>query len=332
MRPRKPFAVLGAALAALVGLAGPAATQVPLIPVPPAASAASSLPDPDGTLVEELVVVARERGPAWWRVSNGQSTVYVLGVPTVTPKGLAWDRSGLERRLQGANLVILPFSNVGVGVLGAPGALFNLMRLRSRSPIEDHLNGDLRVRFVAARTRIGQPANRYGTRNALAAGLILAQDYRDHAKLTAADPGKTIGRLAKAQRVKVEAKTYDVGPIMGAAIRTPQAAQSACLDDVLQEIEAGPGAADRAAHAWADGDVPNALGGERSYERCMASAAGAGALDAKLKADQAAAIAHALKTPGHAIAVVQLRPLLSQGGVLDRLRAQGFEVKTPGDE
>jgi hypothetical protein len=31
------------------------------------------------------------------------------------------------------------------------------------------------------------------------------------------------------------------------------------------------------------------------------------------------------------VAVVQLRPLLSQGGVLDRLRAQGLEVKTPGD-
>jgi hypothetical protein len=30
--------------------------------------------------------------------------------------------------------------------------------------------------------------------------------------------------------------------------------------------------------------------------------------------------------------VVQLRPLLSQGGVLDRLRSQGFTVKTPGEE
>ena len=35
--------------------------------------------------------------------------------------------------------------------------------------------------------------------------------------------------------------------------------------------------------------------------------------------------------PGHAIAVVPLRTLLSQGGVLDRLRAQGYEIGTPGD-
>jgi hypothetical protein len=29
---------------------------------------------------------------------------------------------------------------------------------------------------------------------------------------------------------------------------------------------------------------------------------------------------------------VQLRPLLAQGGVLDRLRGAGYVVKTPGEE
>ena len=43
-------------------------------------------------------------------------------------------------------------------------------------------------------------------------------------------------------------------------------------------------------------------------------------------------IERALKTPGHAIAVVPLRPLLAQGGVLDQLRAKGFTVTTPGEE
>ena len=44
------------------------------------------------------------------------------------------------------------------------------------------------------------------------------------------------------------------------------------------------------------------------------------------------AIAGALKQPGHAIVLVQLRPLLAQNGVLDRLHAQGFTVKTPGED
>ena len=60
--------------------------------------------------------------------------------------------------------------------------------------------------------------------------------------------------------------------------------------------------------------------------------AGARTFDAQAKADQIADIKEALKTPGHAIAVVPLRPLLAQGGVLERLRAEGFTVTTPGEE
>jgi len=59
---------------------------------------------------------------------------------------------------------------------------------------------------------------------------------------------------------------------------------------------------------------------------------GAQTFDAHVKADQVAAIEQALKKPGHAIAVVPLRPLLAQGGVLDQLRAKGYTITTPGDE
>ncbi|MFM8941742.1 MAG: hypothetical protein ACKOEY_17520 [Phenylobacterium sp.] len=38
-----------------------------------------------------------------------------------------------------------------------------------------------------------------------------------------------------------------------------------------------------------------------------------------------------LARPGVALAVVPLRPLLSEGGVLDRLRREGFTVETPAD-
>jgi hypothetical protein len=97
-------------------------------------------------------------------------------------------------------------------------------------------------------------------------------------------------------------------------------------------VETGGAGVSRAAEGWARGDVIAALNAERSYERCINAAPGALKIDAKIKADQAQAIARALKTPGHAVAVVQLRPLLAQGGVLDRLRAQGFTVKPPGEE
>jgi uncharacterized protein YbaP (TraB family) len=320
---------LGRATLALVlaaALAAPAAAQVPI----PLARVDPN--DPDGVLVEELVVMGRLPGPAWWTVSDGDTTVYVLGAPSLAPKRMEWDRALFERRLEGANLVVLPFQDVKVTVTGALGAAFNFLRLRGGGPFEATLEPDAKARFVAARERLGQPADHYPTRNPLAAGLRLSVDYRERMSLTNSDPTKLIKLLAVKAKVPVSQKSYDIGPLMGAILRTPPAAGRACFDEVLAQVEAGPGVTQAAARAWAQGDVRGALGNERTYERCIALVPGAQVFDARVKADQVADIEKALKTPGHAIAVVPLRPLLAQGGVLDQLRAKGFIVKTPGEE
>lgn len=314
MRHRLKLAVLAAAIAL------PAWAQVEVAPARPDPR------DPDAVIVQELVVVARDRGPAWWTVSDGDTTVYVLGVPSIAPKHMVWDRTVFERRLKGANVVILPFQDVRVRFTNSFGAAWNYLRLRSSTPFEETLEPEARARFVDARSRLGQPAKRYGTRNPLAAGLLLLTDYRDRSGLTNTDPIKLIKGLTREARVPIWQKSYDIAPQLGAIIRTPSAAGRACLDEVIAQVRAGPGGTLAATRAWAEGDVPAALENERTYERCIALVPGAAAFDARAKADEVAEIEQALKTPGHAIAVVQLRPLLSQGGVLDRLRGAGFAV------
>lgn len=311
-----------AALAFAAGVAAvPARAQVPLVPV-----------DPDGTLVEELVVTARLPGPAWWRVTDGDTVVYVMGVPSLAPKRMQWDRTIFERRLKGANLVILPFVNVKVKTAGAVGTAFNLMRLRSGGPYENRLDPATRARFVAVRTRLGFDARRYATTNPLAAGVQLAVDYRDRSQLTNMDPAKLVRLLAQRQGVTVREKSYDMGAQLGGVLRTPVSIGRLCFDEVLAQAEAGPGVTLAAAQAWAEGDVRGALENERTYERCLAMTSGGRAYDERMKADTAAAVAAALETPGHAIVLAPLRPLLAQNGVLDRLRNQGFTVKTPGED
>ena len=322
---------LGKALALTAALwlaVRPAMAQVPLNPTRPDPN------DPDATVVEELVVMGRLPGPAWWRVStaDGSSTVYVLGTPSVAPKHMAWDQATFQRWLPGAHQVILPYAPLRVHLMGAPGALFSYMRLRSGGPFEDRLDAATKARFIAARTRLGQPADHYKVANPLAAGLLLLDDYREKAGLTNTDPTKLIKLLAQRQKVPIQQKSYDLGPLLGAVARTPAEAGRICLDEAITAVEQGPGGVLAATKAWAGGDVAGALGSERSYERCLAAAPGALAFDTRAKADQVAQIQAALKVPGHSIAVVQLRPLLAQGGVLDRLRAAGYVVKTPGEE
>ena len=295
------------------------------------ASAQAPASDPDETLVEELVVTGRLPGPAWWRVTDADTTVYVLGVPSIAPKRMQWDRSIFERRLKDANVVVLPFVNVRAKLGGSIGTAINFLRIKSGGPFEATLDPATRDRFVAVRTRLGQSAKHYDTRNPLAAGVQLAIDYRDVSSLTNSDPAKLVRYLAQQNRVKVIEKSYDLGPQLGGILRTPPSVGRICFDEVLVQAEAGPGVTLAAARAWAAGDVRGALDNERTYERCLSTISGGRTYDERTKADTAAAIASALKTPGHAIVLVSLRPLLAQNGVLERLRAQGFTVKTPGE-
>jgi len=322
--PAKSPRLLIAALTLSVAL--PAWAQVPLTPARPDPN------DPDSVLVEELVVTARLPGPAWWTVSNGATTVYILGSPSLAPKKMSWDRAVFDRRLAGASEVILPYQDVHVTLTSSLGAAFNYMRLKGGGPFEDTLDPATKGRFVALREKFGQPAKRYDTKNALAAGVLLATDYRDRNSLTTTDPTKLIRLLAQKARVPVAQRTYSIAPLLGEMVRTPPAAARACLDEVLAQAEAGPGVTLAAARAWSVGDVRGALGNERTLERCFAVVPGAAAFDARNKADLVAAIEQASRKPGHAVAVVPLRPLLAQGGVLDQLRAKGFSVTTPGQE
>lgn len=310
---------------------GVAATVALTLGQPRPLAAQDLPPDPDSNLVEELVVTARYPGPAFWRVSRGEARVWVLGAPSLAPKRQEWDRQLFGRYLAASGRVILPFNGLKVRLAGGPAAALGYLRLRSLRPFEAGRPQAEQARFGAARRSLGQPAGRYGVSNPLAAGLMLHNDWLEAHDLTTTDPAKLIRLLAREQGKLVVQRTYDLGPLLGALARTSEAAGEACLAAVLDEVEAGPEAIRAASRAWARGDVAGALAAERTWERCIAATPGAQVFDARFKADMAADIRSALSQPGASLAVVPIRPLLSEGGVLDRLRREGFKVETPED-
>ena len=295
----------------------------------PIAAAAPPSADPEGTVVQELVVTSHLGGPAWWRVSNGASTVFILGTPEALPKGLKWDQTLLDRRLEGANELIGP-PTVSVG-LGDAFALLNARkRFRSHGPMENSLAPDLRARFLADRSTLTHDARAYSGWTPLVASLLMISDFRRKARLEERQPASTVVRLARDRGLKVVASgTYRFVPLVRAVEVGQETSGPACLADALDEIEAGAARVDRAAAGWARGDVATALSAQRGYEKCLASLPAGADLPSKAMADATAAIATALAKPGHSVAVVNLRPLVAQGGVLQQLQARGFKVATP---
>lgn len=308
---------LAAALALMTSLPAMAHAQVP--------------DDPEANLVEELVVNARLPGPAWWRISDSDTTIYMLGTLASLPKGAAWDKSVLERRLDGAFALILP--PVGrAGVTDIPAMLRLRGKLKSDQPL-DAAAPDLAPRLAKVRTQLGKKPDAYREWSPLGAGIMIAMDYQKTTRLDPGEPERAVGKLARKHRVKARpAGTYKAMPVVKAAVRDHSAeAGRLCLEGVLSEAEAGSAAARSAAQAWARGDVREAIAGPRNFQRCIRSLPGMVELEKRAMDDEIAALTEAMKTPGHAVALFSIRGLVAQNGLLDRMRAKGFTVRTPGD-
>lgn len=309
------FAVLGAVLTALS----------------PLVCHAQAMDDPEAVVVEALVVNAKLPGPAWWRISDGDTTIYMLGTLASLPKGMAWDTSVLSRRLNGAFALILPPEG-RAGVTDIPALLSLRGKLKSDRPL-DQMAPELAPRLARVRTQLGKKPGSYNEWSPLGAGIMIATDYQKTTKLESSEPERTVDRLARKHRVKTRlAGTYKAMPVVKAVVRQHSAEVGlTCLEGVLSEAEAGSSAVREAAEAWAKGDVRGAIAGPRNFQRCIRGLPGMPELERRAMDDEVAALTEAMKTPGHAVAVFSIRGLVAQNGLLDRMRAKGFTVKTPGD-
>jgi hypothetical protein len=291
-------------------------------------AAPAGLEDPEATVASELVVRAVIPGPAWWTVQRGSSVVYILGMPDQPiPKTLAWDQSALQRRLQGASALIVP--DVGTAGLGDIPALLRMrLRLKSKTPMEQGLPEGLRIRFAAARMRLGKPASRYAGWNSIVAGQFLVGDFYDGAEATNRQPMDAIRRQAGHAHVPIRpAASFRVMRLLDPAVRnlTPEISQS-CLTGALDEVDAGAHSLDGAAAAWARGDLPAMLARPRGFAACLLLIQGGASFWRQTITDEADAVAAATAKSGHAVAIFPIRSLVAENGILGRLKAQGFEV------
>ena len=298
-----------------------------------AAAPAPAVDDPEAVVMDELVVPARTPGPAWWRVTRGGATVWIMGLPSGLPRGVKWNPAGLSRHLNGARRLITPPTyTAGIGdVFGA----FSLRgKMKSGDPIEPSLPEDLRARFASGAEALGQSPQHYDRWKPAVAGLIMVGDFRKRAGLQETQPLAEVRSQANHAGVKVTpAASYKAIPFLRSlAGDMTDGVNRACLADSLQEIEAGSARLYGAAEAWARGDVRGALTAERGYEKCLASFPEFTAQVRRTMADEATAIDQDLRSPGVSVAAVPLRMLLAKDGVLAQLSARGAEIRTPASE
>jgi hypothetical protein len=149
------------------------------------------------------------------------------------------------------------------------------------------------------------------------------------------DLGAALRILAKKHGVRIEeVKVAGAGDLLEALKTMSSATERTCVEASLTTVEHGiPRLVDRA-QAWASGDIERIenLAELKEVDACrVALDAGRGAVDviARIRQTWLAGIEKYLQTPGTTIAVVNLDLMLEQGGLLDELRAKGYEVDPP---
>lgn len=284
--------------------------------------------EPSWTVGE--LVVAPSPGPVLWRVSRGDSVVWILGALPVMPKAQRWNSARLERVIDAANVVLIR-PRATVDLFTVIGVLLHLNLPHGRT-LDQELPPDLEARFADARALAGQPAARYAHMKPVWAALRLYMDFASRAQLSRDEPEATVVRLAHRHHAPVRPiATYRAKPVVRNIADLSDAQSQACLADVVGDIDHASANVAPAAQAWARGDLRavRAHYAESAFLLCLEQAPSFVALANRNVEDTVKAIDTALARPGKSVAVFTLDDLLREGGALARLRAEGASVTAP---
>ncbi len=305
--------------------------------------------------LEELIVTA-PLGPPWWKVSRGDSVVYILASPGWLPSGLDFDRQRLERRLSGANSLIL--SPRWTENAFPPNVVAKTLSAKTTGAPETFLDGPIRARYIAARDRLKVPDDQMAGMSPALAGMILAGEVESkRLPLSGQSLDSIVWAIAKQKRVRVirPAHLYgrrDADKFLTDLKRPGLTCLTSSLEYVEQPQSGDFSSRDAAAAAWARGDIRPLLDRAResisdrhlfmrhniggrtiairaSAPDCTSAMPSVLAMSQRWIPDQADAVEAALSKPGHSVAVFDPVPLVTKGGVLDLLRQKGYAVATP---
>jgi hypothetical protein len=303
----------------------------------PGAATAETAQPPDWSQVE-TVEVTEPPGPAVWRISKGDSEVWILGTVGAMPKDLAWNRKYLSDLVDGAHAVLMP-PRPSIGLL--EGAWFLItnggkLSLPRGQSLEAILPEPLRQHFLAIRTQLGESEGRYRTDSPLRAIWRIRSDFLDKNHLEGREPGAAIRDIASSKHVPVKpVSRYEVLDAAREALNLPYPQQETCLAEALEDIDRMSLNAAPAAHAWAVGDVKTVkahYAPNRLDDCVIAQVHKVADIDEHSIADFTGAVAEALNQPGKSVAVIDMGRLLRKNGVLDRLAARGLSIEGPAEQ
>lgn len=316
----KSVAVVASILLTLAPVASPVLAQT----APP-------VTQDDAVELDEVVVLARRSGAPMWTVTRGDTTLILVGSIRSIPRDVTWHPDALEEAAAKADLILLPQE----GRASLSDLLRVIWRMRTISQLPDgtttadYLSPEYQTRLEALMA--GDRNQDWRRKSLLMLGLDLMQDKAGfRAGREGQDAIDVVRRAGRRARIDMR----PVGIVRGdemveSLISAPQAVHVPCVERAIAAAEAGPESSRDRAIDWRAFRVPEVVNSpiEQALNVCWPW--GDPELAPQLHQQWAAAVETAMISPGTTMGVAPVRLLAEEGGVLDSLKARGFEIVGP---
>jgi hypothetical protein len=276
-----------------------------------------------------IVVTAQRSGAPMWTIETARGTIVLVGEIAAVPESTPWHPDSLEAATEGAERVIL-----GIRPKVSPGDILRIVfaggkitRLPKGTVAADYLDEAQRTRLAALEMQYEQD---YSRRSFLMTGFDLLARRLGFTRDTGKDASEVVRKAARRADVPAE----PVGTVRGedmldSLAEAPPASHLPCLDAAMTATEHGPGLIEQRGADWRAFDVPAVMANplEIALGQCWPWTDRD--MGAELRGQWTDAIGRAADADGVTLAVVPLRVLAEDEGVLDQLVRRGFEVDGP---
>jgi len=282
------------------------------------------------TTVDEVIVSARRSEAPIWQVTQGDSTLILVGAISGVPRDVEWRPEALEAATRRSQRILFPQEG-----RASPADVFRLIwRIRTIASLPkgattaDYLSPEVQARLDVVMA--DQRNDGWRTSSLMILSMDLLSDKAGYERGRTRNATDVIKKAARDARVPVRpVGTVRGDEIVDSLITAPPATYAVCLESALAAAEAGPEGAAIRIQDWRARRVPEVMAQPLEQALGLCWPWGDPEIAPLLRRQWAEAIQTALGEPGVTMAVAQLRVLAETGGVLDALEAQGYEVEGP---
>ncbi|AUX68703.1 TraB/GumN family protein [Porphyrobacter sp. HT-58-2] len=286
--------------------------------------------DPAPTESENSIVVTAQRsGAPMWVIDTPSGTIILVGEIRAIPETTPWQPDRLREATAEADRVIL-----GARPKVSPGDVLRLMfsgskftKLPDKTVASDYLPPQEWARLQA----IGEATkDDYARQSFLLTAFQMLRKGLRFNRDTTDDASDVVRKAAdKAKVPTTRAATLRGEDVLDTLAEAPPSAHVPCMIAAMDAVEAGPEIVEQRGADWRRYAIPAVMANplEVALGKCWPWADDL--LGSELRGIWVERIAEASTATGTTLAVVPLRVLAEEGGVLDQLDARGFDIGGP---